>query len=65
MQVLEYRQGHLFEKHLEFTIEYSLKYANIDPAIEEFGNMIAAEMKQKYREFKKTATTLEEIFQSQ
>lgn len=27
MQVLEYREGHLFEKHLEFTISYALKDA--------------------------------------
>ncbi|HCC83491.1 TPA: hypothetical protein DEP96_01425 [Candidatus Uhrbacteria bacterium] len=51
LQVLEYRQGHMFPAHLEFTINYGLKYADVDPAIRAFGDMIAEEMRRKYKEF--------------
>jgi len=53
MQVLEYRQGNLFEGHLKFTIEYGLKGSNIDPAIEQFGKHVADELNKKYKKFTK------------
>jgi len=53
MQVLEYRRGHLFPAHLEFNLSYALKGSDIDPAIGQFGNYVANQMKRKYKEFKK------------
>jgi len=53
MQVLEYRKGHMFKKHLEFTINYSITGSEIDPAIEKLGKHIANELKKKFKEFKK------------
>jgi putative hydrolase of HD superfamily len=53
LQVLEYRNGHMFPKHLEFSMDYSLKDVNADPAIYQFGLMIVDEMRKRYREFKK------------
>ncbi len=53
MQVLEYRNGHLFEEHLKFTIEYGLKGSDIDSAIQQFGKHVADELKKKYKEFTK------------
>lgn len=59
VQILEYRQGHLFKKHLEFNIKYCLKGSEVDPVIEKFGNFIANKMKSKYKEFTKVSTSSE------
>ena len=53
MQVLQYRDGHFFKKHLAFNISYALKWLEIDPAIAALGNFVVAEMKKRYKEFKK------------
>lgn len=53
IQVLEYRNGHMFPEHWEFTRKYGRKGSEIDPAIQEFGNLIVKEMGVKYKEFKK------------
>lgn len=52
LQVLEYRDGHMFPQHLEFTIDYGMAKANVDPVVKQFGELIATEMRQKYREYK-------------
>lgn len=51
LQVTEYREGHLFEDHLKFTISYGLKGSTVDPAIEAFGNVVVSDLKKKYRRF--------------
>lgn len=51
LQVLEYSNGNLFKDHLEFSISYGLKHANIDPAIKSFGEEIAQEMRNSYKEY--------------
>lgn len=53
-QVLEWRNGHMFKEHLEFTLKYGKKGANVDPAIAEYAAYVAALMQQRYRKFKKT-----------
>lgn len=52
-QVLEYRDGHVFPEHLKFNISYGLKYADVDPAIKEFGDALAEEMRTRYKPFNK------------
>ncbi len=52
LQVLEYRDGFMFPKHLEFTINYALEKAQVDPTIKEFGEYIASELKSRFKEFK-------------
>jgi len=53
LQVLSYRQGHVFPEHLDFNIKYGLKGADVDPALTAFGQIIAQEMKTKFRPFGK------------
>lgn len=53
VQVLEYRQGHMFEEHLEFTRQYGLKGSEVDPAISNFGKFVIEELSRKYKKFKK------------
>lgn len=52
LQVLEYRKGELFKEHLEFTISYAIKNANIDPAINKFGEFIAGKLRESFVEYK-------------
>jgi len=51
LQVLEYRKGHLFEKHFEFNLNYTFKGSDIDPAIFKLGSLVKAEMCKKFHEF--------------
>lgn len=51
LQVFEYRGGHLFPSHLEFNVSYGLKYVDVDPAIKEFGELIAEKMRTQFQEF--------------
>ena len=53
LQVLEYRKGNLFKEHYDFTIKYGLKYAKVDPAIKEFGEFIAEQIRRSFKEFRK------------
>ena len=53
LQVLEYRKGHMFKEHLDFTVNYGSKGSNIDPLISEFAKTIASEMKKAFKEFQK------------
>lgn len=53
IQVLEYTKGNLFAEHLEFASHYSLKGSDIDPAIEQFGQYVFAEVRKNYKKFTK------------
>lgn len=52
LQVLEYRKGNMFKDHLDFTIKYGMKGSEVDPAVKEFGQLIANKLKNKFVEFK-------------
>ena len=54
LQVLEYRDGHMFSEHLEFTISYGMERAGCCKAIQEFGEEIAGELRKRFKEFRKT-----------
>ncbi|MFA6427090.1 MAG: HD domain-containing protein [Candidatus Magasanikbacteria bacterium] len=51
MQVIEWRDGEVFPEHLQFSIKYLHKYADVDPAIKEFTNLITEELKKRYKGF--------------
>lgn len=51
-QVLEWREGHMFPEHLEFTIKYGSIGSDVDPAITEYSTYIEKQMRERYREFK-------------
>lgn len=53
LQVIQYRDGQYFQKHLEFNETYAMKWSDIDPALTEFGKILIQEMKKNYKEFKK------------
>jgi len=53
LHVLKERNGKMFPKHIEFSTNYSLQLADVDPEIQKFGEQIAREMKDNYEEFKK------------
>lgn len=53
LQVIQYRGGQYFQKHLEFNETYAMKWSDIDPALAEFGHLLITEMKKNYKEFKK------------
>ncbi|MCL5411646.1 MAG: HD domain-containing protein [Patescibacteria group bacterium] len=52
IQVLEYTDGELFPKHLEFALSYNVKGSEVDPAIAEFAKLIESEFRKKYKEFR-------------
>lgn len=52
LQVLEYRKGSLFPKHLDFTIRHGLQSADVDPSIRQFAELIVYQLHKRYREFK-------------
>jgi len=54
-QVLEWRDGHMFKEHLEFTMKYGQKGSDIDPAIAEYSAYVADLMRQRFRDFDKQA----------
>lgn len=51
LQVLEYTQGVMFKPHLDFSIDYALKYADVDPSIREYADLIVSNLKKKYKEY--------------
>jgi len=53
LQVQEYRNGHLFEEHLNFNLKYCLEKADIDPVIKQFGQAVADQMEMTYKQFNK------------
>ena len=53
IQVVEYRGGKLFPAHLEFNVTYGLRGSEVDPVIQEFGRLVALEMKRRFIEYKK------------
>jgi putative hydrolase of HD superfamily len=55
MQVLEWRDGHMFKQHLEFTVNYGQKGSDVDPAIAEYAAYIAGQMRERFKEFNKPA----------
>jgi 5'-deoxynucleotidase YfbR-like HD superfamily hydrolase len=50
-QVLDWRKGHMFPKHLEFTVTYGSKGSDVDPAIAEYAAHVAGLMRSQYKEF--------------
>jgi len=52
LQVHDYRKGHMFKNHLNFTINYGLKYSDIDLFISDLGGTIANLMRKNYKEYK-------------
>lgn len=53
IQVLEYRRGHMFSNHLDFTIKHAMQYKHVDPFIEQFGEYVVSELKSKFKPFEK------------
>jgi putative hydrolase of HD superfamily len=53
LQVLEYRNGHMYPKHLDFSINYYHKFLDVDPFITQFIEYLLEKMKKNYKEFKK------------
>lgn len=53
LQIMEYRKGYVFPKHLTFNIDYVTKHAKVDPFLQDLANYVAVDMKTKYKEFKK------------
>ncbi len=51
LQVSEYTQGVMFKPHLDFSIDYALKYADVDPSIREYADLIVSNLKKKYKEY--------------
>ena len=51
MQIIEWRDGKVFPEHLQFSIKYLHKYADVDPAISEFVELITKELKKRYKDF--------------
>lgn len=54
IQVLEYRKGHMFKDHLEFTIKYGQKGSEVDDTLDKFGKLIEEKMRKEFKEFKKS-----------
>ncbi len=53
LQILEYTAGTLLPSHFEFVKTYSFQLIDIDPAVQQFGELIREDLERKYREFKK------------
>lgn len=53
LQAFEYTKGVVFKEHGDFNAKYGNETYGIDPAIEEFGNILLKEMRDNYVEFKK------------
>jgi putative hydrolase of HD superfamily len=51
LQIIEWRDGKVFPEHLQFTIKYIEKYADVDPAIREFIDYLIEELKKRYKGF--------------
>ena len=56
LQVFEYRDGHMYKKHLDFTIKHGLVGSKVDPSIHQFGQLIADKLKKKYKKFSKDSS---------
>ncbi len=52
-QAAEYLKGHMFEKHLDFSVKYGVNTFDIDPFLYELGMLSNEELKKDYKEFKK------------
>ena len=53
LQVLEYTQGYMYKKDLEFTKNYSLPPTQVDPALHAFAQHIYQELESRFKEFTK------------
>lgn len=51
LQALEYSQGNVFKKHLDFNIKYGVETYDVDPLIQEIGAKLGEEFRQKFKEF--------------
>lgn len=51
LQVIGYQNGNLFPEHLDFTISYALKFADVDPAVRALANETANELRARFTPF--------------
>ncbi len=51
LQVLQYTEGNMMSKHLDFTLKYRDEYFDFDPAMRKLMNMLSDDFKQRYRKF--------------
>jgi putative hydrolase of HD superfamily len=58
LQIIEYQQGHMFPKHLDFVIDYPITHVKIDPAIEQFYQLLADKLRLAYNEYKPERTEI-------
>jgi len=52
LQAYEYTKGVVFPKHRDFNLAYGVESYKMDPATEEFGEILLNKMKEDYIEFK-------------
>ena len=52
LQAYEYRKGEMFKEHFDFTVAYGIETYQVDPALEEFGDILLKKFAKDYREFK-------------
>lgn len=51
LQVIRYQNGNLFPEHLDFTIAYALKYADVDPAVRALADHAVNELRTRFTPF--------------
>lgn len=51
LQVISYQNGNLFPEHLDFTITYALKYADVDPAVRALADYAVNELRTRFTPF--------------
>jgi len=49
--VLEMQKGHMFPEHLEFTIKYGQRGADVDPAIADYADFVVVELQRRFKPF--------------
>ncbi len=51
LQAAEYLKGHMYEKHLDFSLNHGVNTLSVDPILEELGQTINNELKKDFKEF--------------
>lgn len=51
LQATEYLNGHMFAKHLDFTLKYGADAMEVDPFTKELGELLNKKMKEDFKEF--------------